>query len=175
MDEFWQSNTNPNPRLQSRINVITLKHFPLARAINVPCSTRLLPLFNLLLSFCLLFHFHYRIIFFQSFTHCIYIAMHCHAAPNQKTSGVVSGINCKLEPWAMFLISRIITLPGLDWVSEWYPWNLDWGIIGFISQWWRSKINSIFDVWSMKLDLAFNYVKPKDWYFVLDLVHLGQD
>lgn len=91
-----------------------------------------------------------QIIFFYYCTDWNYIAMHCHAAPNQKTSGVVSGINCKLEPWAMCLISRIITLPGLDWVSEWYPWNLDWGIIGFISQWWRSKINSIFDVWSIK-------------------------
>ena len=87
-----------------------------------------------------------QIILFYSCTHS---KMHSHAAPNQKPSGV-SGINCKLEPWAMCLISRIITLPGLDWVSEWYPWNLDWGIIGFISQWWRSKINSIFDVWSMK-------------------------
>ena len=24
--------------------------------------------------------------------------------------------------------------------------------------------------WATKLDLAFNNVKPKDWYFVLDLV-----
>ena len=33
-----------------------------------------------------------------------------------KPSGAVSRINCKHEPWAMCLISRIITLPGLN---EW--------------------------------------------------------
>ena len=37
---------------QSWINVITLKHFPLARAITVCCHTGLLPLFNLLLFVC---------------------------------------------------------------------------------------------------------------------------
>ena len=146
MDEIWQSNTNPDPRLQSRINVITLKHFPLARAINVPCSTRLLPLFNLLLSFCLLFHFYVFSTFIFLYPFLPLSCCNCCTKSNQVEQCQESIVNMSHGPCVWFQES----LHCLAWMSEWYPWNLDWGIIGFISQWWRSKINSIFDVWSMK-------------------------
>ena len=93
---------------------------------------------SLSVSFLMLILF---LLFFSMNCHCIIMY---HAATNQKTKwrGGVSRINCKFKPWAMCLISRIITLPGL---SEWMV-SLEFrlrGIIGFISQWWRSRVNSI--------------------------------
>ena len=131
MDEIWQSSTQA-PILDKCNNIETFSPCEDSRVINVPGYTGLLPLLDLLLSLShLLSH--------SDSLYLLFIMFHAflkHRLGRISIADLSQGLGRSSNTVFDFK-NHYITWP------EWYPWNLDWGIIGFISQWWRSTILSI--------------------------------